>query len=118
MAAVKSKKRGGASKSIIRRDDIVEVRAGKDKGKRGRVLRVFTEEGRIIIEKINMVKRHTRPDQKQKGGIVEKEGKLAISNVMLVCPKTSQPSRAGWKFLEDGRKVRFLKKSGEMLDEA
>ena len=118
MAAVKHKKQMETSRSIIRKDDIVEVRVGKDRGKRGRVLRVFAQEGRIIIEKVNMVKRHTRPDQKQKGGIVEKEAKLAISNVMLVCPKTSQPSRAGWKVLEDGRKVRFLKKSGEMLDEA
>ncbi len=116
MPGVKRKKRSEPAGSIIRKDDIVEVRVGKDKGKRGRVLRVYGDEGRIIIEKVNMVKRHTRPDQKQKGGIVEKEAKLSISNVMLVCPKTSQPSRAGWKLLEDGRKVRYLKKSGEMLD--
>ncbi|MFQ5691800.1 MAG: 50S ribosomal protein L24 [Nitrospinota bacterium] len=103
---------------MIRKDDIVEVQVGKDKGKRGRVLRVLPEEGRVVVEKVNMVKRHTRPDQKQKGGIVEKEAKIRLSNVMLVCPKTGQPSRAGWRTLEDGRKVRYLKKSGEMLDEA
>lgn len=116
MPGVKRKKQSAPSRSIIRKGDIVEVRVGKDKGKRGRVLRVYGHEGRIVIEKVNMVKRHTRPDQKQKGGIIEKEAKLSISNVMLVCPKTGQPSRAGWKVLEDGRKVRYLKKSGEMLD--
>lgn len=118
MAAVKTPKARRKPKTMIRKDDIVEVQVGKDKGKRGRVLRVLPEEGRVVVEKVNMVKRHTRPDQKQKGGIVEKEAKIRLSNVMLVCPKTGQPSRAGWRTLEDGRKVRYLKKSGEMLDEA
>ena len=107
----------GRQKLSIRKDDIVEVRVGKDKGKRGKVLRVFPKEGRAIVEKANMVKHHVRPSQRQRqGGIIEKEGKIHISNLMLVCPKTGQPSRVGWKILEGGRKVRFLKKSGEMLD--
>ena len=117
MAGLKERKSNVASKSGIRRNDIVEVVVGKDKGKRGRVLRVHAQEAQVVIEKVNMVKRHTKPDQKQKGGIVEKEAKIHLSNVMLVCPKTSQASRLGWKTLEDGRKVRYLKKSGEMLDE-
>jgi large subunit ribosomal protein L24 len=104
-------------KMSIRKDDIVQVSVGKDKGKRGRVIRVYPDKGLVLIEKVNMVKRHTRPDQKQKGGIVEKESRIRVSSVMLVCPETSQPSRVGWKVLEDGRKVRYLKKSGEMLDE-
>lgn len=117
MPAAKTKAKP-TRKLAIRRDDIVEVCVGKDKGKRGRVIRVYPDKGMVIIEKVNMVKRHTRPDQKQKGGIVEKEARIRISNVMLVCPKTSQPSRVGWKLLEDGRKIRYLKKSGEMLDES
>ena len=117
MAGLNERKSNMASKAGIRRNDIVEVVVGKDKGKRGRVLRVHAQESQVVIEKVNMVKRHTRPDQKQKGGIVEKEAKIHLSNVMLVCPKTSQTSRMEWKTLEDGRKVRYLKKSGEMLDE-
>ena len=118
MAGVKDRKSAKAPKAVIRKNDIVEVVVGKDKGKRGRVLRVYAREAQVIIEKVNMVKRHTRPDQKQKGGIVEKEARIHLSNVMLVCPKTSQTSRVGWKVLKDGGKVRYLKKSGEMLDES
>ncbi|MFQ5912971.1 MAG: 50S ribosomal protein L24 [Nitrospinota bacterium] len=118
MPAVKQRKNQKVPKPIIRKDDIIEVRAGKDKGKRGRVIRVFPAEGRVLVEKVSLAKRHTRPDRKQRGGIVEKEAKISLSNVMPVCPKTSQPSRVGWRVLEDGRKVRYLKKSGEMLDEA
>ena len=107
----------GRHKMNIRKDDIVQVMAGKDKGKRGKVLEVFPKRGLAIVEKTNMVKRHTRPSQRQRqGGIVEKENKIQISNLMLVCPKTGEPSRVGRKVLEDGRKVRFVKKSGEMLD--
>lgn len=117
MPATKAKAKP-TRKVAIRKDDIVEVSVGKDKGKRGRVIRVYPDEGMVIVEKVNMVKRHTRPNQKQKGGIVEKEARIRISNVMLLCPKTSQPSRVGWKLLDDGRKIRYLKKSGEMLDES
>ncbi len=117
MRGTKRRKSPRPPKLSIRKDDIVEVRVGKDKGKRGRVLRVFPGENRVVVEKVSMVKRHTRPDQKQKGGIIEKEARIHLSNVLLVCPKTGQPSRVGWKVLEDGRKVRYLKKSGEMLDE-
>jgi large subunit ribosomal protein L24 len=107
----------GRHKMNIRKDDIVQVMVGKDKGKRGKVLEVFPKRGLAIVEKANMVKRHTRPSQRQRqGGIIEKESKIQISNLMLVCPKTGEPSRVGRKVLEDGRKVRFMKKSGEMLD--
>lgn len=117
MPAGKPNKSRTPPKMFIRKDDIVQVMVGKDKGKRGRVLRVFPKEDRVIVEKVNMVKRHTRPSQKQKGGILEKEARMRLSNVMLICPKTNRPSRVGWKVLEDGRKVRYLKASGEMLDE-
>lgn len=114
MAGIETRAR---QKWSIRKGDIVEVRVGKDRGKRGKVLRVFPSEGRAIVEKANMLKRHTRPSQRQRqGGIIEMEGKIHLSNLMLVCPKTGQPSRVGWKVLEGGRKVRFVKKSGEMLD--
>jgi large subunit ribosomal protein L24 len=101
----------------IKKDDFVKVIAGKDRGKRGKVLRVFPHEGRVTVERINMIKRHTRPTQKvQQGGIIEREGKLHISNVMLVCTKCDRGVRIGHKFLEDGKKVRMCRRCGEVLD--
>ena len=101
----------------VRKDDIVEVIAGSEKGKRGKVLRVLKDQNRVIVEKINMVKRHTKPSQNnQQGGIIEREGKLHLSNVMPVDPKTSQPSRVSRKRLEDGTRVRVTQRSGELLD--
>ncbi|RMF88523.1 MAG: 50S ribosomal protein L24 [Nitrospinota bacterium] len=101
----------------IKRDDMVEVIAGKDRGKRGKVLRVFPREGRLIVEKINMIKRHTRPTQYQtQGGILEKEAKIHISNVMLVCSRCDAPVRVGRRTLEDGTKVRYCKKCNEVID--
>ena len=102
----------------IRRNDTVVVLTGKDRGKRGRVLQVLPERNRLVIEGVNMVKRHTKPNpQRQvKGGIVERESSIHASNVMLVDPTTSEPTRIGRKTLEDGRRVRISRKSGEVVD--
>jgi len=90
---------------------------GKEKGKIGTVLKIITKKERAVVEKLNMVKRHTRPGPKTaKGGIVEKEAPINISNLMLVCGKCAEAIRVGKKMLEDGSKVRFCKKCGEILD--
>lgn len=101
----------------IRKNDKVMVIAGKEKGKIGSVLKVIPEKERAIVEKLNMVKRHTRAGGKgSKGGILEKEAPIRLSNLMLVCGKCAEPARIGNKVLEDGSKVRFCKKCGEFLD--
>ena len=101
----------------IKKDDFVKVIAGKDRGKQGKVMRVFPKEKRITVERINMIKRHTRPTQKmQQGGIIEREGKIHVSNVMLVCVKCERGVRIGHKYLEDGKKVRICRRCGEVLD--
>ena len=91
---------------------------GKEKGKIGTVLKVDSEKGRVIVEKVNMVKRHTRAGGKSaQGGIIEKEAPIHISNIMLVCNKCAEPSRTGKRILEDGSKVRVCKKCGELLED-
>ena len=101
----------------LKKNDLVMVVSGKERGKSGRVLRVFPQKNRIIIEKINFVKRHTRPSgQARQGGILEKEAPIHISNVMVVCNKCNSPVRVGQKALEDGKKARYCKKCGELLD--
>ncbi|MEK6531639.1 MAG: 50S ribosomal protein L24 [Deltaproteobacteria bacterium] len=101
----------------IRRDDQIMVIAGREKGKTGKVIRVIPEKAAVLIEKLNVVKRHQKPSQKYKhGGIVEKEAPLSISNVMILCQKCKGPVRAGIKILSDGKKVRFCKKCKEVLD--
>jgi len=101
----------------IRKNDKVMVIAGKEKGKIGTVLKMIPKKERAIVEKLNIVKRHTKPGGKSaKGGIIEKEAPLYISNLMLVCGKCAEATRVGKKVLEDGSKVRFCKKCGEMLD--
>ena len=102
----------------IRKDDRVVVLTGKrsDKGKQGRVLKVMPTENRVLVEGINIVQRHTRPSQANpQGGIVNKEAPIHVSNVALVDPKTGEPTRVGFRE-ENGRKVRFAKKSGEVID--
>ena len=100
----------------IVRNDVVKVLTGKYSGKTGKVLKVFPDQQRLIVEGVNIIKRHTKPSQKnQKGGIIEKESSIHISNVMVIDPKTNEPTRVGYKFIEDGSKVRISKKSGEML---
>jgi large subunit ribosomal protein L24 len=100
----------------IKKNDKVRIIAGNDRGKEGKVLKVFPAADKIIVEKVNLIKRHTRATQRNpQGGIVEKEGPIDVSNVMLVCPKTGQPTRVGKEVLSDGSRVRVSKKSGEML---
>jgi large subunit ribosomal protein L24 len=106
-----------AIKTHVKKDDTVMVMAGKEKGKTGKVLRVIPDKGRVLVESVNIVKRHTRPSQaNQDGGIVEKEAALAISNVQLVCAACSKPTRTGVRLLEDGSKARFCKKCNEIVD--
>jgi large subunit ribosomal protein L24 len=100
----------------IKKGDTVIVTAGRDKGKEGEVLGILTKEGRALVQGVNMVKRHTRPSQTSQGGIVEKEKGIALSNLALRDPKTGEATRVGFKVLEDGRKVRFAKRSGEIID--
>lgn len=102
----------------IKRNDMVVVIAGKEKGKSGKVLRIIPKKDRAIVEKLNMVKRHMRPGAySQQGGILEREAPIHISNLMLLCSKCTDPTRVGYKILEDNRKVRFCKKCNEVIDE-
>ncbi|MBW2559355.1 MAG: 50S ribosomal protein L24 [Deltaproteobacteria bacterium] len=101
----------------IKKNDTVKVIAGREKGKTGKVLSVTKDKDRILIEKVNLVKKHQKPDATGKGGIVEKEAPLQVSNVMLVCSKCNTGVRVGYKVLEDGKKVRVCKKCQELLDE-
>ncbi len=104
-------------KSRIRKGDTVVVITGRERGKSGKVLSVDLTAGKVIVEKLNIIKRHTKPNQKVKqGGILEREAPLAISNVMYVCPVTQKPTRVGIRKLEDGRRVRFSKKSNETFE--
>ncbi len=102
----------------IKKGDNVEVVSGKDAGKRGRVLVVDRDRQRIVVEGVNMIKRHTRPNpqKKIKGGIVEREASIHVSNVMVVSPDSGRPTRVGTKVLDDGRKVRVSKVDGAILD--
>ena len=100
----------------VHRGDLVVVIAGKEKGKRGKVLRFLSKKDRVVVERLNMVKRHTKPSQKNpNGGIVEKEGSIHISNVAIWNPVTKKADRIGLRSLEDGRKVRFFKSNGELI---
>lgn len=102
----------------IRKGDDIVVIAGKDKGKRGTVVRVIPEDDRIVVENVNMVKKHQRgnPNLGTPGGIIEREMPLHVSNVALFNPATGKPDRVGFRELDDGRKVRFFKSNGEVLD--
>ena len=100
----------------IKKGDKVVVIAGKDKGRNGEVLRVLPKENRVLVQGVNMMKRHTKPAMGQQGGIVEREAALHVSNVSHVDPKDNKPTRVGYKTLDDGRKVRFAKRSGEVID--
>ncbi len=101
----------------IRKDDQVMVISGKEKGKTGKVLRVIPEKNVVIVDKLNVVKRHQKPSAKYKhGGIIEKEAPIASSNVMLLCAKCKGPVKTGFKSLDDGKKVRFCKKCKEVIE--
>jgi large subunit ribosomal protein L24 len=107
----------GLRKSKIRKGDTVVVISGRERGKSGKVLSIDLRAGKLIVEKLNIVKRHTKPSQKAKqGGILEREAPLSMSNVMFLCPVTQKPTRIGIRTLEDGRRVRFSKKSNETVE--
>ncbi|MGY9019410.1 MAG: 50S ribosomal protein L24 [Alphaproteobacteria bacterium] len=100
----------------IRKGDNVVVLTGRDKGKTGDILRVMRDDQRVIVQGVNIVKRHTAPSQNNPGGIDEKELSIHVSNVSLVDPDSGKPTKVGFKVLEDGRKVRVARGSGEMID--
>ena len=100
----------------IKKGDHVVVVTGKDKGKHGEVLKVMPEENRAIVKGIAMIRRHQRQSANQDGGIISKEAAIHISNLAIEDPKDGKPTRVGFKFLKDGRKVRFAKRSGEVID--
>jgi len=107
-----------ASKKLhVKKNDMVMIIAGKDKGKSGKVMRVLADKGRIVVENLNVVKRHTRPTRTNaEGGIIEKEAPLAASNVLLLCGACNKPTRTGIRILDDGSKARFCKKCNEIVD--
>lgn len=100
----------------IKKGDHVVVLTGKDKGKHGEVLKVIPSENRAIVQGVAMVRRHQRQSASQEGGIITKEASIDISNIALEDPKDGKPTRVGYKFLKDGRKVRFARRSGEVID--
>jgi len=100
----------------IKKGDRVVVLTGRDKGKRGDVLKVLPLESRVLVQGVNIVKRHTRPSQTGGGGIIEKEAPIHVSNVAHIDPASDRPTRVGYTTLEDGRKVRVAKRSGEIID--
>ena len=102
----------------IRKNDLVEVITGRDKGKRGKVLVVLPEKGRLLVQGVNFIKRHTRPNPQKniKGGIAEREAPIHVSNVMIVSPDDDKRTRIGSRLLPDGRKARIGRRGGEVLD--
>lgn len=102
------------SKPYVRKGDLVMVMAGADKGKQGNVMEVFHDKNRVIVEDVNIVKKHRKPTQSTPGGIVEIPAPIHVSNVMLIDPKSGEPTRIGRKIV-DGKSVRYSKKSGEII---
>jgi large subunit ribosomal protein L24 len=115
MARQRTKKR---TKIRLRKDDLVEVIAGRDAGKRGKVIAVMRDSDRVLVQGVNFIKRHTRPNPQRniKGGIVERESSIHVSNLMIVSPEDNKPTRIGSKLLADGRRARISRRSGEVLD--
>jgi len=100
----------------LKKGDLVKITSGKEKGKTGKVLTVIKEKNRVVIEKLNMIKRHQKANAMGKGGIVEKEGSIHASNVSILCGKCNKETRIGIKIFEDGKKVRICKKCSDILD--
>ena len=100
----------------IRKGDTVMVIAGRDKGRSGEVIEVRRDEGRVLVRGVNVVKRHQRQSATQEGGIISKEAPIDLSNLAIADPKTGKPTRVGFKTLDDGRKVRVAKRSGDLID--
>ena len=117
MARQRTKERS-RTRIRLRKNDVVEVIAGRDAGKRGKVLTVLRAEGRVLVQGVNFIKRHTRPNPQRniKGGIVEREAPIHVSNVMIVSPDDDKRTRIGSKLLADGRRVRAGRRGGEVLD--
>ena len=101
----------------IKKGDRVVVFAGRDKGKRGEVLQVVPSENRALVQGVNVVRRHQKQSAQQEGGIVSKEAPIHLSNIAIEDPSDGTPTRVGYKFMDDGRKVRFAKRSGEAIDD-
>ncbi len=101
----------------LKKGDTVKVIAGREKGKTGKITKILADGDKVVIEKLNLIKRHQRPDQKSKGGIMEKEAPLIASNVAPLCAKCDTGVRVGYRTLEDGKKVRFCRKCNEQLDQ-
>jgi large subunit ribosomal protein L24 len=103
--------------SRLRKNDMVQIVSGEQKGSTGKIIRMLTDKKRALVEGINLVKRHTKPNPKfQQGGIREKEASIHLSNLMLLCPKTGKPTRVGINILESGKRVRYSKKAKELID--
>jgi large subunit ribosomal protein L24 len=102
----------------VKKNDTVRVLWGKEKGRQGKVLKLFSEKGAALVERLNFVKRHSRSGGKvgQQGGIIEKEAPIKLSKLMLVCPKCSKPAKTGIRVLDDGTRSRFCKKCNELID--
>ena len=100
----------------IKKGDKVVVLTGRDKGRNGEVVQVMPTEGRAVVRGVNMVKRHTRQSGTQEGGIISKEAPIQLSNIAIADPKDGNPTRVGFKILDDGRKVRVAKRSGDLID--
>ncbi len=105
-----------AGKLKIKTKDKVVVITGRDKGKSGEVIRVLVKENRVVVRGVNLVTKHERADTRSQGGIKQMEAPIAVSNVAHIDPKSGKPTRVGYKFLEDGRKVRVARRSGEVID--
>jgi large subunit ribosomal protein L24 len=101
----------------IRRGDKVVVLAGRDKGKRGEVMKAFPTENKVVVQGVNMMRKHQKQTPSQQGGIIAKEAPIHVSNLAIEDPKDGAPTRIGYKILDDGRKVRFAKRSGEVIDD-
>ncbi len=100
----------------IKKGDKIVVLAGRDKGKAGEVIQVMPKEDRALVRGVNLVKRHTKASMNQEGGIISKEAPIQLSNIAVADPKDGKPTRVGFKTLDDGRKVRFAKRSGDLID--
>jgi large subunit ribosomal protein L24 len=105
------------TKLKIKKGDKVVVLAGRDKGKKGEIVKVFPTESKALVRGINMVRRHQKQTAAQEGGIIAKEAPIHVSNIAIEDPKDGEPSRIGYRILDDGRKVRFAKRSGEVIDD-
>jgi large subunit ribosomal protein L24 len=117
MPKQKKKLESHNNKLHVKKDDTVMVISGKDKGKKGRIIVSYPRQNRVLVEGINMVKKHSKPTQEYpQGGIIEKEAPIHVSNVMLIDPKSGLPTRVGYRVLDNGTKVRIAKRSGEVIE--